>query len=63
MLIVSFVKIVNLLKMVKPLGYLKKVTGDIVQGLPRIEEEILEARKKKFNGETNSNKPKKKKSS
>jgi hypothetical protein len=48
MSIVYFVKMVNLLKMVKRLDLLnleKEITGDIVQGLPRIEE-ILEARKK-----------------
>jgi len=33
----------------------KEITGDIVQGLPRIEE-ILEARKKKYNYKKNSNK-------
>jgi hypothetical protein len=50
MLIVFFVKIVNLLKMVKTIGLLnleKEITGDIVQGLPRIEE-ILRSKKKKF---------------
>jgi hypothetical protein len=47
MLIVYFVKIVNLLKLENNylLNLEKEITGDIVQGLPRIEE-ILEARKR-----------------
>merc|ERR1712194_466240 len=42
------------------LNFEKEITGDIVQGLPRIEE-LLEARKKKRNRKNTSKKKKKKK--
>jgi hypothetical protein len=56
MLIVYSVKTANLLKLENNwfIKSEKEITGDIVQGLPRIEE-ILEARKKEFNNKTNSN--------